>query len=218
MSDEHRIVMVDKEVAELIERLQKDIDRNANALDETTEWMGRLAPAVAAMRAQLTEATALLQAAGADEQLYIANVTRLEEENTRWAGELHEAVSDLHDSIEKLQAAEAQIAAVASVRDRLLQQAVVFRLNPQVHSTYRECADRITKALTPATSPGADHSREASWDEYVSSMGGPTTSPDAGEGTKCGVTAWNRWSLPCDREPGHTGTHSHDPTPGRSGK
>lgn len=40
-------------------------------------------------------------------------------------------------------------------------------------------------------------------------------SPGAGE-KRCGVTAWNRWELPCDREAGHTGTHSADP--GRSGK
>lgn len=146
MSDEHRIVMVDKEVAELIERLQKDLDRNANALDETTEWMGRLAPALTAMRAQLTEATALLQAA------------------------------------------EAQIVAV---RDAV--QEVICDNNDRDEDAL-DLAERLDALLTP------------------------TTSPDAGEGTKCGVTAWNRWSLPCDREPGHTGTHSHDPTPGRGGK
>ena len=54
-----------------------------------------------------------------------------------------------------LEAAEARLAAVAKVRDLLLAQAVTFRLNPQVHSTYRECANRLTKALlTPTPSPG----------------------------------------------------------------
>lgn len=48
----------------------------------------------------------------------------------------------------------ASLAAVASVRDRLLLLAVQFRLSPQVHSTYRECADRITKALGPGGGTG----------------------------------------------------------------
>jgi hypothetical protein len=41
-----------------------------------------------------------------------------------------------------------KLQAVAEVRDKLLLLAVEFRLNPQVHSTYMECAARITKALT----------------------------------------------------------------------
>lgn len=181
MSDEHRIVMVDKEVAELIERLQKDLDRNANMLDEATEWMGRLAPAVAAMRAQLTEATALLQAA------------------------------------------EAQIVAVRQSAEKTMTEARKEKPGAQFSAVLADGFVRIRGLLTPATTPGAgfralvDKVGDSADDVTVFATSKPP-SPGAGEGTKCGVTAWNRWSLPCDREPGHTGTHSHDPTPGRSGK
>lgn len=58
----------------------------------------------------LAEQSARVAELEADEKLYIANVSRLEEENTRWAEELHNAVSNSHDAIEERQERDSRIA------------------------------------------------------------------------------------------------------------
>lgn len=49
----------------------------------------------------------------------------------------------------RAESVEAQLAAVRKVREHILDLAVEFRRNPQVHATYAECASRIDGALTP---------------------------------------------------------------------
>lgn len=59
----------------------------------------------------------------------------------------------------RAESAEAQLAAVRRVRDKLLELAGEFRRNPQVHSTYYECVNRLDTALLTAPSPGAGGSK-----------------------------------------------------------
>lgn len=54
----HRVVMVDKEVAKFIETLMSAVDRGDNLLDEQTERMKVLAPKVVAMGQMLTASRA----------------------------------------------------------------------------------------------------------------------------------------------------------------
>lgn len=53
---------------------------------------------------------AALGAATGDIELYKVNVTRLEEENERWAGDLHEASSNYQEECEKRQKVDAELA------------------------------------------------------------------------------------------------------------
>ena len=115
---------------------------------------------------ELAELRAALAAATADRR-ELADHWQAEIEQHRAAeAQLAQAESDLAfllggppskvtDALWRAEAAESQLAAVAEARDELLLLAVEFRLNPQVHSTYSECAGRITKALTPSPSHGA---------------------------------------------------------------
>lgn len=112
----------------------------------------------------------------------------------------------------QLKAAESQLAAVRKV---------ISRLGDSFERTSMYMAEEQRTGKATALSITRMSARKAALEQVLEELRNaltPVASPGAGEGTLCGVTAWNRWSLPCDREPGHTGTHSHDPTPGRSGK
>lgn len=70
--------------------------------------------------AEIEQLRADLATAKADEQLYIANVARLEEENERWAGELNEAQCNCNDAIDARQLLASELATVTAERDHAL--------------------------------------------------------------------------------------------------
>lgn len=87
------------------------------------------------------------------------------------------------------ESAEAKLAAVQGVARQLRGLAVEFRLNPQVHSTYSECASRIERALL-APSQGEAQFRCGScrdtgkWSTGIvcPACGGASVVPSQGEG------------------------------------